>query len=73
MPEGVELEFLRSRGPELQPAERLWPLTNESIANKLVEDLDELQEALTERCVGLAEQPELIRFHTLYHWWSKTA
>ncbi|MDP9351539.1 MAG: hypothetical protein M3P51_08380, partial [Chloroflexota bacterium] len=39
----------------------------------LVEDLDELQEALTERCVGPAEQPELIRSHTLYHWWSKTA
>ena len=27
--EGVHLEFLPSGSPELMPAERLWPLTNE--------------------------------------------
>lgn len=32
VPEGVELEFLSSRSPELQPAERLWPLTNERVS-----------------------------------------
>ncbi len=29
VPEGIHLEFLPSRSPELQPAERQWPLTNE--------------------------------------------
>ncbi len=29
-PEGVHLEFLASGSPELQPAERLWPLSNEA-------------------------------------------
>jgi transposase len=32
VPEGVQLEFLPARSPELQPAERLWPLTNEAVA-----------------------------------------
>lgn len=35
IPEGIEFEFLPSGSPELQPAERLWPLTNEAIANRL--------------------------------------
>jgi transposase len=30
VPEGINLEFLPSGSPELQPAERLWPLTNEA-------------------------------------------
>lgn len=33
VPEGIHLLFLPSKSPELQPAERLWPLTNEVIAN----------------------------------------
>ena len=32
IPEGIHLEFLPPYSPELQPAERLWPLTNEPIA-----------------------------------------
>ena len=33
VPDGVVLEFLPPYTPELQPAERLWPLTNEAVAN----------------------------------------
>jgi transposase len=73
VPEGIYLEFLPSRSPELQPAERLWPLINEAVANRLLEDLDELEEALVERCVALLEQTDLIRSHTLYHWWPDAA
>ena len=72
-PEGIHLEFLPARSPELQPAERLWPLANEAVANRLFEDLDELEEALVERCVSLLEQTELIRSLTLYHWWPDAA
>ena len=53
VPEGIHLEFLPPRSPELQPAERLWPLANEAVANRLFEDLDELEEVLVERCVAL--------------------
>jgi len=31
LPEGVHLEFLPSASPELQPSERLWPLSNEGV------------------------------------------
>ena len=47
VPEGLYLEFLPSHSPELQPAERLWPLVNEPIANRSFQNLDEL---------GLAEK-----------------
>jgi transposase len=73
VPEGIYLEFLPSRSPELQPAERLWPLINEAVANRLLENLDELEEALVERCVALLEHSDLIRSHTLYHWWPDAA
>lgn len=69
VPEGIHLEFLPARSPELQPAERLWPLANEAVANRLFEELDQLEEALVERCVALLEETELIRSLTLYHWW----
>ncbi len=72
VPDGSALEFLPPHSPELQPAERLWPLTNEEVANQLFADLDELEEALIKRCVELADQPTLIRSHTLYHWWPRT-
>jgi transposase len=73
VPEGIHLEFLPPRSPELMPAERLWPLANEAVANRLFEDLDGLEEALVKRCVALLEQTELIRSTTLYHWWPDAA
>lgn len=30
------MEFLAPYSPELQPAERLWPLTNEAVANEIL-------------------------------------
>jgi transposase len=74
VPEGLHLEFLPSHSsPELQPSERLWPLTNEGVANRFFEDIEFLEEALIERCVALYGPPEIIRSYTRYHWWPKTA
>jgi transposase len=73
IPEGIHLEFLPSGSPELMPAERLWPLTNEGVANRLFEEIEELEEALVERCVQLLDQPEAIRELTSYHWWPAAA
>ena len=73
IPEGIDLEFLPSGSPELQPAERLWPLTNEAVANGIFEEIEEIEEALMERCVELYAQSESIRALTNYHWWPQAA
>lgn len=71
-PDGVHLEWLPAYSPELQPAERLWPLTNEPLANRAFPDLAALDTALAEQCVRLAEQPERVRAQTCFHWWPRT-
>ncbi len=73
IPEGIHLEFLPSGSPELQPAERLWPLTNEALANRLFEEIEEIEEILMERCLELLDQAETIRNLTNYHWWPQEA
>ncbi len=72
VPEGIHLEFLPTGSPELQPAERLWPLTNEAIANHLFEEIEQMEEALVERCVQLLDQTGTIRDLTNYHWWPQS-
>ncbi|MCA1729416.1 MAG: IS630 family transposase [Actinobacteria bacterium] len=73
VPEGIHLEFLPASSPELQPAERLWPLSNEGVANRHFEHIEDLEEALIERCVALCDQSETIRSYTSYHWWPEAA
>ena len=51
----------------------MWPLTNEALANRLFEELEELEEALVERCEQLLDQTEAIRDLTNYHWWPQAA
>jgi hypothetical protein len=72
IPQGLHLEFIPSHSPELQPAERLWPLVNEPIANRSFKDLDELEEILFQRCQVLLKQPSLIKQITHFYWWPKT-
>jgi transposase len=73
IPEGIHLEFVPSGSPELMPAERLWPLTNEGVANGLFEEIEEIEEALMERCMQLLDQTETIKGLTNYHWWPQAA
>ena len=40
LPEGIDLVFLPAASPELQPAERLWPLVDEPVANRAFADLE---------------------------------
>jgi hypothetical protein len=37
------------------------------------EEIEELEEALVERCVALCDQPEVIRSYIRYHWWPNAA
>lgn len=69
VPDGVHLVFLPPYSPELQPAERLWPLINEVVANRTFTTLAELIETVAQRCVYLEENPDLVRNLTRYHWW----
>jgi len=69
VPEYVHFAFLPPYSPELQPAERLWPLVNEVVANRPVETLDDLEYVVLERCLELRTQPDTIHGHTLFHWW----
>lgn len=69
VPEGIHLVFLPPYSPELQPAERLWPLSNEPLANRAFTSLDELEQVQAERCRYLQAHPELIRAQTCFHWW----
>ncbi len=71
VPEGIELHFLPAYSPELQPAECLWPLTREAVANRQFEtldDLDDLDDVVARRCLTLADDPDRIRAETLFHW-----
>ena len=69
LPRGIKLCFLPPYSPELQPAERLWPLTDEAVANKAFDSLQELSQTLDARCSALTDQPDLLKAHTHFHWW----
>jgi transposase len=68
LPPGIETEFLPPYSPELQPAERLWSLVDEPIANENIETIDELEEILSKRCCVLGQMTEEIKNLTNYHW-----
>ena len=48
-------------------------MSNEGVANSYFEEIEQLEEALVERCVALCNQPEVIRSYTRYHWWPQAA
>ena len=70
-PEGVHLAFLPAASPELQPAERLWALVDEPVANRAFADLDELEETLVARCRALRGERRAVKSRTRYHWWPR--
>jgi len=71
LPEGLHLLKLPTYSPELMPAERLWPLVDEPVANRRLEDLDELEGVLVGRCRELLGSTETVRSRTRFHWWAE--
>jgi transposase len=69
VPEGIHFAHLPPYSPELQPAERLWPLVDEAVANRAVADLTELEAALADRCRALRADAATIHAHTHFGWW----
>ncbi|RIH74167.1 hypothetical protein Mhypo_02792 [Meiothermus hypogaeus] len=49
--------------------ERTWGLIDGVVANGQVEDEEALWSKVEARCAYLQTQPDLIRSHTLFHWW----
>jgi transposase len=69
IPDGISLVFLPPYSPELQPAERLWPLVDEPIVNRHFATLAQLEATIAERCRRL--DAAAIRPNTEFHWWPK--
>lgn len=70
VPDGVDLVFLPPASPELQPAERVWALVDEPMANRTFPDLDALTEVLVTRCQTLRANRRQLKAHTNFHWWA---
>ena len=73
IPEGLHLVFLPAYSPELQPAERLWELIDEVVANRVVTTLDALLDRLSERCRVVQRQTVALAGRTCFHWWPRQA
>ena len=71
VPEGIDLVFLPAYSPKLQPAERLWGLVDEAVANRALTDLPALADRLADRCRALRTQRARIKSRTRYHWWPR--
>ena len=69
LPTGLETLLLPPYSPELQPAEHLWHLSDETIVNRSFHTLDQLQNSLDQQCVRLTHQPQRIKDLCLFHWW----
>ena len=66
---GAELLFLPPYSPELQPAEHLWPVLDEPLANHYFGTLAELEHVVAQRCRVLNR--DQLKPGTNFHWWPK--
>jgi hypothetical protein len=68
VPPNLVLHRQPSCTPELQPAEHLWPLVREGLANRVFDTLPKLTDVLTTRCQWLADQPAVVAGAVGFHW-----
>jgi hypothetical protein len=66
MPAGIERLYVPPYSPELQPAERLWRLSDEALVNRHFVTLAELEQAQEARCRVLQHDPERIKAATTF-------
>ena len=67
-PPNVVLYPLPPCTPELQPAEPLWPLVREALANRGFDSLEALESVLVGRCRWLMDHPEVVQGAVGFHW-----
>ena len=68
VPANVRLYPLPPCTPELQPAEHLWPLVREALANWDFDHLVGLAAKLRRRCDWLAGHPDVVQGAVGFHW-----
>jgi hypothetical protein len=68
VPPNVVLHFLPPCTPELQPAEPLWPLVRESLANRSVGRIDRLKAIVRDRVSYLAGHPDEVQPRVGFRW-----
>jgi transposase len=68
VPVNVVLHFLPPCTPELQPAEPLWPLIREAVANRSIGRIDQLRAIVRGRLMYLAQRPDLIQPVVGFRW-----
>ena len=69
VPERITLVSLPAYTPELNPAETIWPMVKESVANESFKDLGALEKRVCRRVKSIAEDRNLISSRLSYHWW----
>ncbi len=67
VPERLTLVGLPAYTPELNPAERLWPLVKEGVANRAHDTLGALEQEVCGRCQRITAAQ--VAALTNYHWW----
>jgi transposase len=79
VPDGIRLVYLPRYSPELQPAEPLWPVLDEPLANRHFDSLAALEQVVTARCRVLNAarcrvlNGDQLKPGTNFHWWPKPA
>jgi len=68
VPANVRLYRLPPCTPELQPAEHLWPMVREGMANRDFDHLVALGGKLRRRCDWLASHPAIVQGAVGFHW-----
>ena len=71
VPDGIRLAYLPPYSPELQPAEHLWPILDEPLANRYFATLADLERTVADRCRVL--DGDQLSLGTNFHWWPKPA
>lgn len=69
IPPGIQLIFLPSHTPELQPAERLWNIVDEPLVNQCPSSIDELEQILFDRCTVVRNMKNVVSNLCNFHWW----
>lgn len=68
-PEKIEALPLPARSPELNPPERWFEELRGDLSNKIIENVEEMMEALNEALKPYWEDPSMLARLTGYDWW----
>ena len=72
VPRGVHLVFFPPYPPEIQPAERLFPLLHDAIAHRRFQSIEHLLRVLAARIGTLDPEPLRVAEHSRFHGWQRT-